>query len=85
MMNKSITHAGLSQAENYYRKAINLDLRSKPAWRNLALLYVQKNQYSRAFQTLNSDDRLWKLIMIWDTLLCSMITWTKLNIFPKSH
>ncbi|HEY7867571.1 MAG TPA: tetratricopeptide repeat protein [Psychromonas sp.] len=41
-----------SQAENYYKKAINLDPRFKRAWSNLGLLYVRKNQYSRAIQTL---------------------------------
>ncbi|MFT6926234.1 MAG: tetratricopeptide (TPR) repeat protein [Psychromonas sp.] len=42
----------LSQAENYYRKAINQDPGLKRAWTNLGLLYVRKNQYSRAIQTL---------------------------------
>jgi Flp pilus assembly protein TadD len=42
----------LSQAENYYKKAINLDPRFKRAWTNLGLLYVRINQYSRAIQTL---------------------------------
>lgn len=41
----------LTQAENYYKKAINLDPRFMRAWTNLGLLYVRKNQYSRAIQT----------------------------------
>lgn len=41
----------LNLAESYYKRAINVDPKFTRAWTNLGLVYVRKNQYTRAIKT----------------------------------
>jgi Flp pilus assembly protein TadD len=39
-------------AEEYFKKAIDINPKCERAWSNLGLIYVRNGQYNRAFQTL---------------------------------